>query len=208
MTELMFLESFRRMPLLTLPVRSVVLPLQSARLLISPGSCLEESKLLEAGLVTDLVAPSLLHGAGIPKASRLFPSAKIWRPADLAEKSWPFGAELPLIALEGMPSIQEFLFVHKATRTLIVTDFLFNLTNPKGLGAWIILNLFGTYKRLGISSFFLRGVKDREAFERSLGRLMAHDFDRIVVSHGDIVPQGGRQLLLGELERRGLTPRA
>ncbi len=72
MTELMFLESFRRMPLLTLPVRSVVVPLQNARLLISPGSCLEESKLLEAGAVTNLVAPSLLHGAGIPKAGRVF----------------------------------------------------------------------------------------------------------------------------------------
>jgi hypothetical protein len=47
-------------------------------------------------------------------------------------------------------------------------------------------------------------VKDRAAFDRSIERMLAWDFDRIVMAHGDIVETGGRRMLIEALRERNL----
>ncbi len=220
MDDLQYLHSVKQMPMLPLPVATVIVPLKGGRILISPGSMLTKDDLRKAGAVTDIVAPNLLHTAGVQRAIEVFPNAKVWGPigvrtakpkipwtGELTEAAWPFGAELPLIHLRGMPQMEEVVFVHSATRTLLVTDLAFNLKDAKGLGAFVLLHIFGTYRKFAVSRLFLRMVKDKEAFERSLGELFAHDFERVVVSHGAIEPQG-RELLLASLRGRGYSPRA
>lgn len=220
MSELQYLHSVKRMPLMGLPVCTVVVPLREARVLISPGSMLTVEELRSVGAVTDIVAPNLLHTAGVPRAAEVFPGARLWGPVgaaaakpairwngELTESAWPFDGELTVIPLEGLPRIRESLFLHRASRTLIVTDLAFNMKDIGGLGAWIFLNLFGTYQRFAVSRLFAQGVRDSAAFEKSLERLFSHDFERVVVSHG-AVEEKGRQKLLDSLRERGFTPRA
>jgi hypothetical protein len=38
-------------------------------------------------------------------------------------------------------------------------------------------------------------MRDRAAAREQIGRMLAWDFDRIVLSHGDIVPTGGHEVL-------------
>ena len=79
------------------------------------------------------------------------------------------------------------------------------MIDSKGFGAWLILNIFGTYRKFGVSSLFLKGVKDRSAFMNSLAKVFAHDFDNIIVSHGKIVQGGAKATLRDALERRGFN---
>lgn len=210
--DLTLIDSVKRMPGMDLPVRTVVARLNGARVMVSPGSMLREEQLLAAGPVSDLVANNGFHNAGMAQARRLFPEARAWgvpgskHPLVLSEESWPHRDELPLVMVDGMPRVNEAVFIHRKSRTLICADLCFNMVEAKGLGAWIVLNMFGTYRRLGVSRFFLKLVKDKPAFERSLGRLFGHDFDNVLMGHGQAVVGGGRQKLLQAFAERDLQP--
>ncbi len=211
-----FLDSIRPMPLTGLPVRTLVIQLDSARVLLAPGSKLTDEQLRAAGAVTDIVGPNLLHLEGVPRAAATFPDAKVWGPAGAAEKmpdvrwtgvldpaSWPFESELPLLEIRGMPTIGEVVFLHRASRSLVVTDLFFNMMDASGLGARIIFGLFGTWKRFALSRMFVSRVTDKAAFRASLDALKAWDFDDVVVSHGRVVEGGGRAAVAAALAERG-----
>ena len=176
MSDIFFLNSIVKMPLLELPVCSPIIDLSGQKILISPGSKLTENQLNEINGVTDIVAPNSVHGAGVPQASKVFSQAHLWAHRrtmraypnikwthELTESNWPYQDELPIVELLGAPKINETIFYHKKSKSLIVTDFCFNLVESKGLGAWFILNLFGTYKQFAISRFWLKFVVDKEA---------------------------------------------
>lgn len=217
MENITFIDSVKKMPLLELPVRSCLVRLAKAQILISPGSELSPDQLHSLNPVTDIVAPSQLHAAGVAKAARVFPQARIWGPPPLRDlkphiawtdpltkEHWPYQEELAALHLAGMPDVNEVVFVHKQTRTLIVADTCFNLLNAQGPGAWVILHLFGTYRRFGVSRFFARMIKDKKAFQNSIRQLLSYDFDAIVVGHGELIPTNGKNLLIKAFEERNL----
>lgn len=49
-------------------------------------------------------------------------------------------------------------------------------------------------------------VKDRAAFESSLGTILGWDFDRVIVGHGDVIESGGKAKLRAALEAAGFSP--
>lgn len=211
-------HSVVRMPLFGLPVASPLVHLGERHVLISPGSQLTDEDYRAMGPVTDLVANNLGHAAGMPHAARFFPQARRWGVPGLAARrrdvaftdelrpeTWPFADALPMVAIDGMPRWKEVVFVHRQSRTLVVSDLAFNLVDTRGAGAWIITHLFGTYRRFGVSRLLLAMVKDRPAMQASLDRLFQLDFDRVIVSHGHELPTGGRAALADALRERGFT---
>jgi hypothetical protein len=211
-----YLEVERKMPLMSLPVRTSIVPLSNARVLLSPASTLTEAQLRAAGAVTDVVAPSLLHGGGMAAAARVYPEARLWGPKGARERwpelrfhgelgvdPWPHEAELGHLVLDGMPRVRESVFLHRASQTLFVTDLLFNIEQPRGAGAWLILSMFGTWRRFAASRFFLLMVKDRPAFEASLARLATLEFTRVAPGHGALVADDAKPRLLAALRERG-----
>ncbi|NBD11793.1 hypothetical protein [Corallococcus silvisoli] len=212
-----FIETTLRSPLLQLPVRSVVFELDAARVLYSPASVLTPEQLRDAGAITDLVAPSLMHTAGMKAAAAAHPSARLWGPVGVREKHpdlswhgilgvdpWPFEAELALIPLPGMPKMNESLFLHHASKALFVTDMAFNVLEPKGLAAWMFYGSFGIYRRFAVSRLFLRFAKDRPAFEATLAKVAGLDFQHVVPSHGEPVLDDGKARLIAAFRERGL----
>ncbi len=200
-----------------LPVRTVIVRLSSGLVMLSPGSKLSDADYRPVSGITDIVAPSFLHWAGVPNAVRNFPNARTWGSAKvhahhkevkwthtLAAPNWTHKDELPIVELRGIPKIEEFIFFHKKSRTLIVTDLVFNLVGTRGIGPWIILSLFGTYRRFGVSKFFLKFLEDRDAFKASLAELFSFDFDNIIMSHGDPIYGGAKDKLHSALRERGL----
>lgn len=220
MGELVFLESNKKMPLMTLPVRATYVPLQMGGVLLSPGSGLTRDQLKKINIVTDIVAPNLFHCAGIKNACSVFPNAKRWAVQGaketkpdvpwtdvLSEGKWPYQNELEVIPLMGIPDVNESVFFHKESKSLIVTDLCFNMDNVSGIGAWLILSLFGTYKKFAVSKYFIKFVRDKKAFEESLAKIFALQFDNIVVSHGANIVGSGKDKLLFALRDRGINPK-
>jgi hypothetical protein len=111
--------------------------------------------------------------------------------------------ELSLIKLEGMPSYNEVVFLHHASKSLIVTDMCFNIRKPEGLGAKIIFGLFGTYDRFAVSRLFKMMIKDKAALKKSIDEVLSCDFDNIIVSHGENIIGGANEKLRAALAERG-----
>lgn len=218
--HLAFVEGTLSMPLIALPLRTTLVRVAGGRVLLSPGSTLSETELRDFGEVTDIVATNLLHTDGIPAAVKVHPNVRLWGPRGVETKRpelawtsilgrdrWPYDPELAVFPIEGMPKAEESVFFHRATKTLFVTDLAFNIDDARGVGPWIILNLFGTYRRFGVSRLFTGMVKDRSAFEASLAPVLALDIERIVPAHGSAIERGGRTALTAALAERGYVTR-
>jgi glyoxylase-like metal-dependent hydrolase (beta-lactamase superfamily II) len=55
--------------------------------------------------------------------------------------------------------------------------------------------VLGSYRRFGPSRFDPLLIRDRAAARLSLERILAWDFDRVILAHGDVVERGGRAAL-------------
>jgi hypothetical protein len=202
-----------------LPVRSTLVREGASAILIAPVRFSEEqfAQMEREGGVTDLVASSLFHHLFFQKAAERFPNAKRWGVAgfdkkrpDIAwskminEETWPYANSLPVSELQGAPAVNEAVFFHKSSKTLIVTDLCFNLTNPCGWSAPFIFRIFGTYKRFAMSRLYRSCVKDKNAFNNSLRKVLQLNFQRIVMAHGEIIESNAKELLQAALRGRGL----
>lgn len=217
--DVLVLPSSVNMPLMKLPVNSVALKTSRGVVLISPGKKIEEQKgeLTNFGRVTDLVAPNLLHHLSIHLAERTFPDATIWGVEGFKQKrsdvrwdkiltagSWNYSDEIQVFPVAGIPSINECVFLHTKSKTLVVTDLFFNLLRAKGIGTWIILKMFGTYRRFGVSSFYASFIKDKEAFKKSMRQILDANFETVVMSHGEPVTRNAKSLVESALKERDL----
>lgn len=217
MTNLIYIESMLKMPLMALPVRTVVVPIGDRKVILSPGSKLDSSRYDRSWNVTEIVAPNLFHGAGVKKAKQVYPNSQVWGCVGIEQKRpkvswdrilgvdpWPYQDELSVESIAGMPSVSENVFIHKPSKSLIVTDLCFNIVNDSSFGARLILGLFGTYKKVGTSRFFAAFIKDRDSFRQSMKNIFAYDFENIIVSHGENVIGNGKEALRAALRERGL----
>lgn len=201
---MMFYESkLKMLPGVHLPVRSVLLQLTKGTVLISPIHFSQDQiqSIRELTPVTDIIAPNLHHNKFLGEAHLKFPGSKIWAPMGfkqkysqkteltvvdrtLGEDFWPFHGELEMLVLEGAPTMNEAVFFHVASKTLIVTDLVFQILRPSGLISSLVFRKFGTYKRFAMSKFWLKFVKDKGAFERSLEKVFQWDFESVLMAHG------------------------
>lgn len=215
-----FFESELNMPakMVILPVRSTVITTSKGVIIISPINFTPQqyAQIESLGKVTDIIAPSLWHHLYLPKTAERFEEATIWGPEGCAEKrsdikwnkilnseSWPYQNEIEMLQLQGMPKVNEVVFFHKSTRSLVTTDLVFNLQKPKGWAAFIVLGLAGTYKKFGISRILLNVVKDQSAFLGSIKKILEWNFEQIAMGHGEVIAKDGKNKLRTALHQRG-----
>ena len=153
------------------------------------------------GPVAYIVAPNCFHHLHVTAFLARFPGAKVYGAPGLAQKrpdlplagtlddaaAMPWAGLLDHITLAGSPKLNEVVFFHRASHSLLVTDLLFNVTAPDSWMTALILWLMGTYKRLGPSRLLRwRLTKDRRALKASVERMLAWDFVRVLPGHGDV----------------------
>lgn len=191
-----------------LPLRSTLLSLRSGGLAIVSPVPLDDAlaaRVEALGPVEHLVAPNLLHHAFIEAAAARWPRAKVHAPPGLERKRpglrvdhhlpGALPAELEVVPLEGAPALSETAILHRASRTLVVTDLVFHVLEPRGFLTPLILFLVGARGRLAQSRALRFMTRDRAAAAASAGRIVALDFERLVMAHGVIVEENARTRL-------------
>lgn len=98
-------------------------------------------------------------------------------------------------AFGGLPLMGEVAFCHRASRTLLTCDLAFNVGAEAPPATRLAFRLLGAYGRCGPSVVEKLLVRDRAAARASLQRILAWDFERIVVTHGAVLEHGGRAAL-------------
>ena len=194
---------------LHLGTRTTVVRLANGGLwLHSPGPLQPDllSELAALGPVQALVGPNAMHHLYLAENVRSFPNAAVYispaLPAKLKEQlSYEvlsddppalWRNELAQHLVRGMPKLQEIVFFHYPSRTLILTDLAFHIRQSNSWFTRLFMRLNGAYGHFGPSRIFRTLVKDRAALRSSLARIQRWDFDRIIVAHGDVLEQGGK----------------
>jgi hypothetical protein len=213
-TDLWVAESPLRFLGIEVGARMTVVRLPAGELLLhSPVRATPElvREVRRVGEVAHLIAPNRLHHLFVAEWKREFPEASIHvapgvekkRPdlsisgllSDQPDAGW--AGSLDQVLLRGVPKMNETAFFHRTSGTLIGTDLAFNVGPSSPPLTRAAFRCLGCYGRLSPSIFERLLTSDKQAFGRSLDRVMDWPFDRVVVAHGEVTETGGRE----ELER-------
>ncbi len=193
--------------------RATVVTLASGDLLVhSPVRFGEDLRaaLAPLGPVRHLVAPCRMHHLALADWARAYPEASLHDVPGLAKKrpDLAFATVLDDVApaawagqlaqrlLLGAPRYNEVAFLHPASGTLVLTDALFGWGPEHPPLTRLTARVFGAYGRWARPHNTLFGEIVRpEALRESMEKVLAWDFDRIVISHGRIVETRGREVL-------------
>lgn len=122
---------------------------------------------------------------------------------ELTERGSPFGDEVLVVPLTCFSLTNEVVLLHRPSRTLVVTDLLFNLAPTAPWLSRAAMACLCAYP--GCSSSLLERVAMHRGRARDdLRGLLALDFDRVILSHGEIVETGGKDALAGAFRWLGI----
>lgn len=203
-----------------LPCRTTILRLGGGRLVVHSPLAIDDALAAEIealGEVAFIVAPSCIHFLFLEAAAARWPNARVLGAPGLEKKlgrafeplaSDSFGAELRVQMIDGVPAIREHVFLEPRSRSLIVSDLIFNVYETKGFGMELFLRAVGAWKKPAQSRFWRFLTKDRARVSADVATVLDWDFDRIVVAHGLVIDTGAKDIVadaLAWLRPKGLA---
>jgi len=197
--------------------RMTLIRLKNGNLLIhSPCEIDEETRceINKLGKVECILAPGYYHYFYVGSAQQAFPEAETflcpgietkvpdikfdWILGDRPDPRW--ADDLDQVLLRGNKYIWETAFFHKQTKTLILVDLIENITHKtKGvnwsLKFWwkVIFHMWENPKPAPEYQF---GWKNKHAARNSLQKILQWDFDKIIISHGDLIEENAKETAL------------
>ena len=105
------------------------------------------------------------------------------------------GGGVEQLVFRAIPLLNEVVFFHRSSRTLLLTDLAFNVRRADSWVTRTVLRLDGAYGRFGVSRIGRRIVRDRRGARAAIDRMLGLDFDRVIVAHGDVLESSGRDAL-------------
>jgi hypothetical protein len=161
------------------------------------------------GDVRYVVAPNRVHHLYAGDVAKAYPKAQLWvapgverkRPdlefvgvlGDEPPAQWK--QEVDQVHFRGRPYENEVVFLHRASRTLILCDLAFNFGPRAHIVTRVLMTLLRSYGHFGPSKLDPLLIRDRRAARESLERILTWDFDRVIVAHGDVLEEGGHAAL-------------
>jgi len=171
------------------------------------------ARVVALGDVAWIVAPNRFHhlyagewAAAFPHATLLGAPGLAAKRPDLAlrtlgpvpEPAW--ARDLGQVFVAGLPMLNETVWCHHASRSLIVTDVLQYVNGQVPLSARLYTGLMGVYHRVAVPNAIRLAIRDRAAFARSVESILAWDFDRVVFAHNVILENNAHGTVRAALE--------
>jgi hypothetical protein len=168
-----------------------------------------EAELHRLGPIAHVIAPNCMHDTDLEGWFARYPHARFHgargfatvRPdlkftdtlSDTPNPAW--SSLFAQHVLRGIPRVNEVVFLHRPSRSLILADLAFNLGPDMPFLSRVLMKLNDCDCKFAATRLFRSTIRDRAALRGSLDHILAWDFDRIVVGHGRNVEAGGRDLL-------------
>ena len=168
--------------------------------------------MLALGRVAVIVAPGNFHHLHVMDCQRAFPDAETWICPGVERRrrglrfDGVLGERLPAsmqaefeqVFVQGR-LMAEVPLLHRPTRTLLLVDLVerFGDATPNVDAAlracW---KLFGMWNRPVLApEYRIAGWKDRDIARAALGHVLGWDFERVVISHGDLIGHDAKAIL-------------
>lgn len=193
--------------------RMTVIRLNSGDLILHSPVVMNQqvkNELNDIGNVKYIVAPNKFHHMHLEQCISLFPDADVLCALGLPQKrkdivfaselkdeipeEWV--GEIETVFVKGIPFFNEVVFHHLKSKTVLFTDLIFNFESQQSLGVKIFAWLDGIYGEPDVSrlvKWFM--LRDKDATRESLKQILSWDFDRVSVTHRDIIETGGKEIV-------------
>lgn len=157
------------------------------------------------GTIEHLIAPNKWHHQYLRAAKERWPGAKVWGApglqrkfkklpidAELDDSTPPWDEDIQSVLVRGLPSVNETVFFHPATRTLICCDSLFNISEEHSWATRKFYEFCRIFQTVAMNErFWKRWRKDPSAAQASARQILEWDFERITMAHGEVIDTGG-----------------
>jgi hypothetical protein len=205
---------FAKMPF---PTRMTILRLEGGKLLIHSPTELTDSLKREVASIGEpafIIGPNRIHYWWVPDWAKAWPEAEVWlaprieqqakgriaKPFHLLERKegYPWDVEVATLPVAGS-YMTEVEFFHRASRTLILTDFIENFEGEKlGSGFMRLLcRLGGVLAPHGGMPRDMRASfhAQKKELKAAIETMIAWNPERIVIAHGKWFETGGAEAL-------------
>jgi hypothetical protein len=164
-----------------------------------------------------LVEATLMHDSFARQASAAFPHIPYLAPAGFAKLSGvptlplsppppDWAGEIEVRKVDGLRKINEHVFFHLGSHTLVLADLLFHFpADSRGWCRFFAQRIMRLPRLSGISAFFRLMIRDQKAFALSLEKMAQWDFEQIVVGHGEPIQNDAKPIFSRVLRDRGLV---
>ncbi|WOD41984.1 DUF4336 domain-containing protein [Nodosilinea sp. E11] len=191
----------------------IISPIQVSEALVN--------QLNELGTVAHIIAPNLYHYLFAAEFKAAYPNATFWATAGLkakktelaidraichrqgfanaaADSPWPgleylFFDGFKTLGPGGPDALEEWVFYHTDSRTLILTDTAFCFDESFPWLTQLVTQIGGGYKRLSPSLLERVATTDKQPVKASVEQVLRWNFERVIVAHGRIVERDGKQ---------------
>ncbi|KAF9530014.1 hypothetical protein CPB83DRAFT_851438 [Crepidotus variabilis] len=213
-----FSKPFTRSGFWPIGGRSTAIKLQEGGVWVLASTPLDtetKAKIDELGPVKYIISPDAVHHMFLGDFKKVYPTAKLiatdaaaqrhedpelkfdgaWGKDDPSTK-YGFENEIDSCFFSGHGN-KEVAFLHKASKTLVEADLLFNLpakeqySKSKSSGSFWGLNV-APYGWLHRKMVWSLGT-DKDAMKRDVKTVSEWDFDRIIPCHGDVIETEGKK---------------
>lgn len=171
-----------------------------------------KSELDLLGVVKRIVSPNKLHHIYLSAAVAIYPDAKLYVPSGLVEKCREFSCGVLLtdkaseswtgvmeqLVVRGSGKLEEVVFFHPRSRTLIVADLCENFGRQSPLLTQTVAWVARMYDRPRMPPDWQLTFRDHEACRASFARLLKWDFDRVVLAHGALLTAQAKKIFQRE----------
>ncbi|MFL5307842.1 MAG: DUF4336 domain-containing protein [Polyangia bacterium] len=187
-----------------LRARTTVLRLEDGGLLLHSAPDPTEAlcaALRALGEVRWIVVPNRYHHLGAPATAARFPSAKVVGPASAAARNPQLRLELEVrddrflgavkeleaLPLDGCPFLDETVFFHRPTGSLIGADLAIR-ASARDHWTWRwVARLTGCYEKLRAPPDVRAKTKRNEAAATAIDRMAALPMKRLLVAHSETI---------------------
>ena len=204
---------------LSIGCRMTVIRLTNRELAVISPIIINENlaaQLNQLGAVSHIIAPNLYHYFFAADCKKRYPQATFWAAPGLdtkepdlpidrmisrdSDRLWNgleylFFDGLKTLSPGGIDSFNECVFFHAASRTLILTDAAFHFDSSFPVATQLATRVLGGYERLSPLLLEKISTTDKEKVRESVGKVLNWDFERVVMAHGSIVEQNGKEKL-------------
>lgn len=185
--------------------RMTILQLDDGLLIHSPVD-IDPADIEHLGEPRWVLAPNLLHHLYV--GSWVDAGLEAWAAPGLPEKradidfdgvvdsqSRPFDDEVEVLPMRAFAMTHEVVVFHRPSRTLVVSDLVFNFTKA---APWLTrASMWCLCGYPGCSTTLLeRYGMDRDIARQEIERIAEWDFDRLIMAHGEVIETGGKSALL------------
>jgi hypothetical protein len=193
--------------------RMTVFRLKDGSLLIHSPVPLDpptQAELDGLGPVRFVVAPNRYHHLFVAEYARTYRQAKIFGAPglDLKRRDLRFDAilgqaapvewasEIDQTIFRAFPPLNEVVFFHRSSRTIVFTDLLINIQSSESTYTRFLIWLDGGLGHVAVPRSFRLLLKMRRARAReTIDRILSWEFDRLSLAHGEIVERGAKEIV-------------